>query len=57
MKNLGLNWGPLVRTILVIFKRAEESVDFFLHLMFLHQQELNPNVFISFQYFRACFEV
>ena len=58
LTNLGLNRGPLVRTLFVLFIYVLESPFLmFLCLMFSHQQELNPKVVKSFQYIRACFEV
>ena len=57
LTNLDMNWGPLVRTIFVIFILVLKiPVLMFLGLAFSHQKGLNPKMFDSIQYFCACFE-
>ena len=58
LKSLGLNRGLLVRSLVIFFLYLLKSpLLVFLRLTFLHQQESDPKVVDSFQYFRACFEV
>ena len=58
LTNLGLNLGPLVPTLFVLFLYVLKSpLLVFLNLIFSHQKESNPKVVDSFQYFRAHFEV
>ena len=58
LTNLGMNQGFLVCTFFVIFLYILKSLLLmFLCLTFSQQQELNPKVVDSFQYFCACFEV
>ena len=58
LTNLGLNTGPLVSAIFVLILYVLKSpLLVFLPLTFLHQQELNPKMVNSFQYFHARFEV
>ena len=55
---MGLNQGPLVLSLFVIFIYVPESkLLVFLRIAFSHQQELNPKVVDSFQYFCAQIEV
>ena len=58
MTNLGLNQGPLVRSLFVIFISVLNRPSLlFLRMTFLHQRELNQKVVNSFQYFCAQIEV
>ena len=58
MMDLGLNRGPLVHIISVLFLYVLDiPLLVFLRLIFLHQQESNPKVVDSFQYFCARIEV
>ena len=49
LANLGLNWGPLVRTLFVYLLKSPLLL--FLRLIFLHQQESNPKVVDLIQFF------
>ena len=58
LANLGLNWGPLVHNIFVIFLYVLKSpLLVLLRLTFSHQHKSNPKVVDLLQYCCARFEV